>query len=137
MKTFILVVTTAGVGADLCTLPLLLTALMGQFGLVTLRAEVAWLGAWPAIVVFAAVVAMEIVLDSVANRRHKALRRVWPGIQHVASAVVTVVVVLAMGGALAPLEQLAAIVGGWCCTGVVRGGLVEKLKLVIDVTGGA
>jgi hypothetical protein len=112
-------------------LPLVAVGLAGRIGLVTLAPAFAWLGSTPALTIFGAAIAVEIVADKVA------------GVDHLLDLAATVIkpcvgalLVASVATDWSPLGvTLASILAGGGVAGVVHLGKA-KLRLISTATTG-
>jgi hypothetical protein len=126
------IVVLCGVGADLFSLPLLICTVLAVLQVVPVDIRLQWMGAWWMVAVAMAVTAAEITIDTVADRRRRFFRRAWPVLQHVLSAMVSVVVVHTLGTELNGPERVATLAAAWITTGVIKAGAVEKFKNIVE-----
>jgi hypothetical protein len=126
------IVVLCGVGADLFSLPLLMCTALAVLQWVPVDGRLQWMGAWWMLAIAIAITAAEITIDTVADRRRRFFRRAWPVLQHVLSAVVSVVVVHTLAVELDPPERVATLAAAWITTGVIKAGAVEKFKNIVE-----
>ena len=120
------VITVCGMGADLFSLPLLVCTFLLKVQMATPPESLRWLATWWAVAGAALLVALEITLDSSLDRRSQLGRKSWPALQLALSAMITIVVVLALGEELSMAGKLNALAVAWGATGIIKMGLVEN-----------
>lgn len=125
---------TCGAGADLCTLPLFVVAVLINAGAQPAPAGLPWLGELWFIAVTGAIVAIEFALDHAL--REPGVKELWNRLQYVISIMVVVTVVLAMGEGMSRAEVLGGIAGGWATTGILKAGLFDRAKGALNAVGG-
>lgn len=125
---------TCGSGADLCTLPLLVTAILLNAGVQPVPANLPWMATPWFIGAMGALVAVEFALDH--TLREPGIKELWNRLQYVVSIMVVVTVVLAMGAELSRTEVLTGIAGGWATTGLLKAGIFDRAKGALNTVAG-
>jgi hypothetical protein len=91
-----------------------------------------WLATPWAVIGAAILVAGEIALDSTLDRQSELGRKAWPALQLVLSAMVTVIVVLAMGNELSTPGKIQVLLVAWTATGIIKLGLIENARRALS-----
>jgi hypothetical protein len=125
---------TCGSGADLCTLPLFVVAVLIAAGVQPAPAQLMWLASPWFIAVTGAIVAIEFALDH--TLREPGIKELWNKLQYTISIMVVVTVVLAMGEGMSRGEVLGGIAGGWATTGILKAGLFDRAKGALNTLSG-
>lgn len=129
MAELIRVVTICGLGADLCTMPLVMCSFMLWLGLFPTDPQVYWVATPWALAASCAIVGAEIAIDLLASK-DPLVAKLWSRTSHVLSMTVTVVTVHALGANLSVSERIAAISAGLVATGVVKEG-IDQVKVAV------
>jgi hypothetical protein len=132
MAHLIPVITVCGMGADLFSLPLLVCTFLLTMGIAQPPQSLDWLGTPWAVVGAAILVAAEIALDSTLDRQSELGRRAWPALQLVLSAMITVIVVLALGEELSMPAKIQVLIVAWVATGIIKLGLIENARRALS-----
>jgi hypothetical protein len=126
------VITVCGMGADLFSLPLLVSTVLLVTNVAVPPESLAWLDTGWAVAASGVLVALEIALDSSLDRQSQLGRQLWPAVQLVLSAMITIVVVLALGEELSTAGKINALVVAWSATGIIKLGLVENARRALS-----
>jgi hypothetical protein len=132
MAQLIPVITVCGMGADLFSLPLLVSTFLLAMGIAHPPESLDWLATPWAVIGAALLVAAEIALDSTLDRQSELGRRAWPALQLVLSAMITVIVVLALGEELSTTAKIQVLIVAWVATGIIKLGLVENARRALS-----
>jgi hypothetical protein len=132
MAQLIPVITICGMGADLFSLPLLVCTFLLAMKIAQPPPSLDWLATPWAVIGAAILVAAEIALDSTLDRQSELGRRAWPALQLVLSAMITVVVVLAMGEELSTPGKIQVLLVAWTATGIIKLGLIENARRALS-----
>jgi hypothetical protein len=122
------VITVCGMGADLFSLPILVATFLLAMNFAEPPQSLDWLATWWAVAGSAVLVAAEIALDTTLDRQSQLGRNAWPALQLVLSAMITVIIVLALGESLSTPEKIEVLVISWGATGIIKLGLVENAR---------
>jgi hypothetical protein len=126
------VVTVCGMGADLFSLPLLVCTVLLTTQVAAPPQSLEWLATWWAVAGAGLLVAAEIALDSSLDRRSQLGRNMWPALQLVLSAMISIIIVLALGEELKPAQKIQALIVAWGATGIIKMGLVENVRRTLS-----
>lgn len=126
------VITVCGIGADLFSLPLLVCTFLLAVDFAQPPPSLDWLATWWAVIGSAVLVAAEIALDSTLDRHSQLGRQAWPALQLVLSAMITIVVVLALGEELSNAGKIQVLIVAWTATGIIKLGLVENARRALS-----
>ena len=126
------VITVCGMGADLFSLPLLVCTFLLATDFAHPPPSLDWLATWWAVTGSAVLVAAEIALDSTLDRQSQLGRHAWPALQLVLSAMITIVVVLALGEKLSTPSKIQVLIVAWTATGIIKLGLVENARRALS-----
>ena len=126
------VITVCGMGADLFSLPLLVCTFLLAIDFAQPPQSLDWLATWWAVVGSGILVAAEIALDSTLDRQSQLGRQAWPALQLVLSAMITIVVVLALGTELSTPAKVQVLIVSWVATGIIKLGLVENARRALS-----
>jgi hypothetical protein len=126
------VITVCGMGADLFSLPLLVCTFLLKMKIAEPPESLDWLASWWAVAGAAVLVAAEIALDSTLDRQSQLGRKAWPALQLVLSAMITIVIVLALGEGLSTPAKVQVLIVAWGATGIIKLGLLENGKRVLS-----
>jgi Domain of unknown function (DUF4126) len=132
MAQLIPVITVCGMGADLFSLPLLVCTFLLTMGIAQPPESLDWLATWWAVIGAGMLVAAEIALDSTLDRQSQLGGRAWPALQLVLSAMITVIVVLALGEALSTPAKIQVLIVAWVATGIIKLGLIENARRAVS-----
>lgn len=120
------VIVVCGMGADLFSLPLLVATFLLAIDFAQPPESLAWLGTWWAVSGAAVLVAAEIALDTTLDRQSQLGRHAWPALQLVLSAMISIIIVLALGDGLSTAGKVQALIVAWGATGIIKLGLIEN-----------
>ncbi len=135
MNELITAIVVCGVGADLCTLPLLVVAGLLLTGMQQAPDSLEWMASQWILGGAILVVISEFALDETIGKQEGA-RELWKRMQHVLTACVVVVVTLSMSRGLSNDQIFQAMVAGFTVTNVIKVGLIDRIKSVWGVVGG-
>lgn len=126
------VITVCGMGADLFSLPLLVCTFLLATDFAQPPPSLDWLATWWAVIGSSVLVAAEIALDSTLDRQSQLGRQAWPALQLVLSAMITIVVVLALGEELSTPSKIQVLIVAWTATGIIKLGLIENARRALS-----
>ncbi len=138
MEKWIILLVVCGIGADLCTMPLVVCIIAlrtGMFPGLEPPGSINWITEWWVLAAAVAALACEITLDTLLDRRETAGKQVWVKTQHLISACVCLIVVLAFSEGFTSTQIVSCVGASWIATGIIREGLVEKFKHALEWFG--